>query len=196
MAATFEEFVRQQVRAAFREKVKRAKSIGDFPAKIASTVWRRSLETLAKIAFEDVESDGRRVSSKLEQTELFCIKKVVTADVAEVLSHNDANMRPSQLGALFNQIGINSIISKAARHEPVINFLGVGSADKATGAIETRMEQFFRRRNDIAHAINQSTSSGPEELAQDIEFFRILGNALTAALEAEFADKGPAAAAA
>ena len=189
MAATFEEFVRQQVRAAFREKVKRAKSISDFPSKIASTVWRRSLESLAKMSFADIESDGRRVGATLEQTQMFCLRKIFTADVAESLSHNESNMRPGQLGALFNQIGITSIISKAAKYEPVVEFLGVGSPDKATGAIETRMEQFFRRRNDIAHAISQSTSSGPAELAQDIEFFRFLGEALTAALVREFTDQ-------
>jgi hypothetical protein len=75
LAATFEEYVRQQVRAAFREKTKQAKGMNDFPRKIAATVWRRSLEGLARTPFAEIESDGRKTGERLTATLAFCLKK-------------------------------------------------------------------------------------------------------------------------
>ncbi len=48
LAATFEEFVRQEVKAAFVARAATASGMKDFPPKIAGVVWRRSLERLSR----------------------------------------------------------------------------------------------------------------------------------------------------
>jgi len=183
LAATFEEFVRQQVRAAFREKAKNAKGMSSFPAKIVSAVWRTSLESLARTPFDEIEADGSKAGAVLAQTQLFCLRKDITADVADALSKNEYNMRPGEIGRLFNQIGIVSIVSKISQFEPLIEFVGLDTAGKTTTAIEGRIEEFFRKRNEIAHAIKLSASSGASQLASDIEFFRVIGQAMTYAID-------------
>ncbi len=183
LAATFEEYVRQQVRAAFVEKARRAKSMKDFPPKIASTVWKRSLEALARTPFEEIETDGGRANGRVAATLSFCLRKELTADVADILAHNDYNMRPGELGRLFNQIGMTSIISRACEDEELVDFLGADTPGKATALLESRLEQFFRRRNEIAHAIKLGSASGPTELHQDVDLFRAFGRALSVAIQ-------------
>jgi hypothetical protein len=124
LAATFEEYVRAQVRAAFREKTKHAKDMKDFPPKMAGTVWRRSLEGLARKPFEEIESDGRGTDARLTATLSFCLKKEITADVSEIIASNDINMRLNELGRLFNQIGLKEIISKCCEDGSLMEYLG------------------------------------------------------------------------
>ena len=47
--------------------------------------------------------------------------------------------------------------------------------------ITARVEDFFKRRNSIAHAIKTGTSSGPTQIEQDITIFRAFGFGITAA---------------
>jgi hypothetical protein len=153
LAATFEEYIRQQVRAAFRKKSKHATSIKDFPAKIASTVWKRSLEALARTSFEDIEADSRKTDARLAATLSFCLRKEITADVGEILSHNESNMRLQELGRLFNQIGLHDIVSVACEDDALQEMLGADTSGEARALLESRFSDFFRRRNEIAHAI-------------------------------------------
>ena len=188
LAATFEEYVRQQVRAAFAEKARRAKSMSDFPAKIASTVWRRSLEGLARTPFEEIETDGGKANVRVAATLSFCLRKEITADVADILSHNDYNMRPRELKRLFNQIGMKNIIATVCEDKDIVDFLGADAPGKAMVLLESRLEQFFRRRNEIAHAIKLGSASGPTELYQDVELFRVFGRALSVAIQRVMGD--------
>jgi hypothetical protein len=178
LAATFEEFVRQTVRALFNAKVKAAKDISEFPKKIAANVWRRSLEMLARTSFEDIQGKGRDVGDKLNAIQKFCIEKDIKADVSKALAHNENNMRPGQLNQLFNQIGVDNMCGRTCNNADLVKVLGCDSPGKAISALESRLEDFFRRRNDIAHAVQLNSSSGPTSLAADILLFRAFGRAL------------------
>jgi len=179
LAAIFEEFVRQQVRAAFRQQVDRATSINDFPERIASAVWRRSLEALARTSFSEIESNTRQVDEQIAAVTAFCLKKEIRADIGESISHNEGNMRTSQINGLFNVIGITGISAVTATNRGVIDYLGCDGPGNAPKELTSRIDDFFRRRNAIAHAIKLASSSGPSELQQDIQLFRIFGRALS-----------------
>lgn len=183
LAAIFEEYVRQQVRAAFLEKTRRARDMKDFPVKIAATVWRRSLEGLARTPFEEIESDGRKTDARVAAILSFCVKKEITADVGDVVARNDTNMRLQELGRLFNQIGLKEIVSKCCEDNSLIDWLGADGPGKAKALLESRFGDFFRRRNEIAHAIQLGSSSGPTELLNDITMFRVFAQALSTAVQ-------------
>lgn len=182
LAAVFEEHIRQQVRAAFREKTRVSTTLADFPQKIAAVVWKRSLEGLARTPFEEIEANLRSTDDLVAATLSFCLRKEVSADVGQALSHNENNMRPGELNRLFNQIGLKSIISECCKQPRLKAFLGRDTYGTAQVELESRLETFFRRRNGIAHAIQFGSSSGPTELLQDIEMFRALSQALAATL--------------
>jgi hypothetical protein len=178
LAATFEEFVRQEVRAVFTTKAATAAGLDDFPNKIAGAVWRRSLERLARTSLEDLSSDPSALNDTLKATIDFCIAKDVKADVSDAVVHNENNMRPGQLNQLFNQLGLKGMCGKACEYEPLASHLGCDSPGKALIELESRLEDFFRRRNEIAHAIQLNSSSGPPALASDISLFREFGKGL------------------
>lgn len=98
LAAVFEEYVRQQVKTAFKEKGQRAKGICEFPSNIASKVWRRSLETLARTQFEEVEVNPRIVEERLAAVVSFSIKKDITSDVGDAIVHNENRLFAQECG--------------------------------------------------------------------------------------------------
>lgn len=185
LAALFEEFIRQQIKAAYVEKARNASNISAFPTKITSTVWRRSLEMLARKPFDDVISSASEIGTQITAILAFCLRNEIRQEMANTLAHNDTNMRPAQMNALFNTIGFANIAVKACEDVDLIGFLGSGTAGKANADFAAKLEDFFRRRNDIAHAVQLGTSSGPNELANDIGLFRAFGRALAAAIQAE-----------
>jgi hypothetical protein len=182
LAAMFEEHVRQQVRSAFKAKARMDGGMAGFPNKIASVVWRRSLELLARKPFEDIEANIREADAALGATSAFCLQKDITADVGAALSHNENNMRAGELNRLFNQIGVKGILSELCGRGNVVAFLGCDGPGKANTELETRIDDFFRRRNDVAHAIQLGSSSGPTELLNDIALFREIASSLSLTL--------------
>jgi hypothetical protein len=183
LAATFEEFVRQQVKTAYQEKARRATTIADFPDRIASRVWRRSLEKLARTNFAEIEANTIEIDKQVASILSFCLRKELNADVGETLAHNESNMQPRQLNELFNNIGIKDICAKSCEFQDIIDHLGCDSAGKANALLVAKVEDFFKRRNLIAHAIKFGSSSGPSELFQDIETLRIFGLNLSKAID-------------
>lgn len=178
LAATFEEFIRQTVKATFTAKAITARGIQDFPARLAANVWRKSLERLARTPFDDVEANGADFRERIEATLKFCLSKDLQANVASSLAHNENNMRPAELTRLFNQIGLSDMCGKVATHPEVIALVGAEAAGTAKVAMEATLEDFFRRRNEIAHAITLNSSVGPTSLTTDIAIFRALAHAI------------------
>lgn len=186
LAALFEEYIRQMVKASFREKVKVANGIKDFPSRIAANVWRQALERLARVEIDDVEANSISYQTRLEAVVAFSLKKDITSDVSDVLAHNKNNMRPEQLLQLFNQIGINNILQKSCKDPDLQIYLGsTEDVNKVYESLTVALNDFFKRRNYIAHAIGHNNSSGPMQLGQDIELFLTFGRSLLRALEDE-----------
>lgn len=182
LAATFEDFIREQVKSVFQHKLSTGGGLADFPDKLVSVVWRRSLETLARSSFDDLLTDSSAAISHIESVTAFCFRGELTDAVSDALAHNDVNMRPSEIGRLFNQIGLKSIIAETCANDELIGLFGAGSAGKTTAEVETFLEDFFRRRNAIAHSLGKGSSSGPVGISRDIELIGGFGKALTATL--------------
>lgn len=185
LAAVFEEYVRQQVKAAFKDKGKRAKGLSDFPENIAAKVWRRTLETLARTQFEEVEANASIFEERMAAVVSFSIRKEIMTDVSDAIAHNENNMRPNQLAELFKQIGIPKILHKVCERKELMEHFNCEESEKSRLELVTHIDDFFRRRNHIAHAIQLGSSSGPLEISQDIELFRVFGQSLCIALECE-----------
>ena len=178
LAAMFEEFIRQQVRAIFVAKATSACSLEVFPKKIAGVVWRRSLERLSRASLDDLSSDPRSLNEKLKAVVDFCVAKDVTADVSDAVIHNEQNMRPEEMNSLFNRVGVSNMCARSCAHAPLMAFLGCETEGSADAELRARLEDFFRRRNEIAHAVQLNSSSGPPALALDIALFRHFGEAI------------------
>ena len=190
LAATFEEFIRQQVKIAFTIKARKLKNIAEFPPKIAANVWKRALGLLSRTPFDEIESNSKAITAKVSSIVSFSLDKNHVADVSEALSHNENNMRPDQLNSLFSAIGISSVCMGACREKIVIDHLGSQSAENCHDEFKIRLEDFFRRRNATAHAIRSTVSSGPIDLQRDVDLLRVFGRALTKIVEAEITSGG------
>lgn len=189
LAALFEEFIRQEVKAAFREKARRATNISDFPEKLTANVWRRSLEKLARTPLEEIEAGDVNLDSRIQSIVSFCIGKNVSAEVSDSVAHNDGNMRHSQLNALFKGIGLSNFSRQTCKLKELVDFLGCDNGNKASAELHARLDGFFRRRNEIAHAITIGSSSGHENLLNDIDFFRIFCRSIYLSVERHFEDE-------
>jgi hypothetical protein len=184
LAATFEEFIRQEVKAVFTARAAVVATLNDLSERIAGAVWRHALERLARSSLDELQRDLGGLETRLRATVNFCIAGDVRADVSEDVAHNDYNMRPNELNRLFNQVGLKNICGVASSHEPLRTYLGCESAETAHMELKARVDDFFRRRNEIAHAIQLNSSSGPPALTADITLFREFGKAIAAVCSA------------
>lgn len=107
----------------------------------------------------------------------------LSQDIYEVLIHNENNMRASQINALFKISGLKDDCSLLAQREAIADELSLEESGEIHGAVLRRLDDFFNRRNDIAHSLNRRSSSGSVQLNQDIELFRAIGKSLCETLE-------------
>lgn len=132
LAALYEESVRQMVKATFNHRRATSKGQRAFPSKLPSIIWRRSLELLARKQFDDLARDMTQIDTQLKEIVTFCIKGDLGADVSAAVAHNDNNMRAEEMGRLFNQIGIPSIITKIGECPAIQDYFAVDDAGKAS----------------------------------------------------------------
>lgn len=199
LAATFEEFVREMARAYARAVVAATHSFEKLPTKLANTAWRRTMETLARVRIDtktkvfSAKSVFSDAQTRFNVVYEFC-KGDLSQDIYNELIYNENNMRPGEINSLFKVSDLGDVCSKIADKRPLLENFGETDAGKAHGRLLTSLEEFFERRNGIAHSLNLARSSGPDQILKDIDMLNAFGKSLCETLEA-FAPKTGAAAA-
>jgi hypothetical protein len=197
VAATFEEFVREMAREYARAVVTNTESFDKLPPKLASTAWKRTMDGLSKVRF-DGNQTGAGTENAFGATQArftviydFC-KGDLTQDIYRDLIHNENNMRPGELNSLFKVSGLGDVCKKLSDKQPMLEVFGETEAGKAHGKLISSLEDFFERRNAIAHALNPGQSSGPAQIDNDINILERFGKALCETLDT-LAPKTPVA---
>lgn len=186
LAATFEEFVREMARSYAELIVNKTDKIERLPQQFRKTVWRRTMASLGQLRFGG-QSTARLIlqaKAKFDAVFEFC-RGDLSQDIYEVLIHNENNMRASQINALFKISGLKDVCSLLAQREAIADELSLEESGEIHGAVLRRLDDFFNRRNDIAHSLNRRSSSGSVQINQDIELFRAIGKSLCETLEAK-----------
>jgi hypothetical protein len=188
LAATFEEFIREVARAFARSVVESCESYDKLPPKLASVAWRRTMEALARVQLnpksevfsrESVFADAQ---TRFSVTYEFC-RGDLTQDIYDDLIHNQNNMRPGEINSLFGVSGLKNTCYLAADNQALKDLLNEQEQGSASARLVERIEDFFERRNQVAHSINAMRSSGPGMITADIELLRTLARALVATVE-------------
>ena len=180
VAATFEEFVREMAREFARVVVTNTKSFDKLPPKLAPTAWKRTMEGLSKVRLDGSQTDAgteHGFGSALVRFTVvheFC-KGDLTKDIYRDLIHNENNMRPSELNGLFKVSGLTDVCVKLSDKKPMLETFGESEPGKAHGKLLSELEDFFERRNAIAHALKSDQSSGPTQITNDINLLENFG---------------------
>lgn len=190
LAATFEEFVRQLARAYAKAVVDASGSYERLPPKLAAIAWRRTLEAIARIRLDPQVSNFSREGvfvdalTRFTTVYEFC-KGDLSQDIYGELIHNENNMRPQEINYLFKLSGLKNACLLASSSPELMSFLNESEPNKAHTRFIERLEDFFERRNQVAHSINAMRSSGPGQINEDINLLATFGKAIAGALEAE-----------
>lgn len=200
VAATFEEFVREMARQFARAIVASTPSFDKLPTKLASTAWKRAMDKLSKVKIDN-EQDGTSTDNIFGAAQArftviyeFC-KGDLTQDIYRDLIHNENNMRPGEVNGLFKVSGLGDVCRKLSDKKPMLDAFGESEPGRVHGKLLLALEDFFERRNAIAHALNPGQSSGPDQIINDINLLSDFGKALCATLDA-LGPESPVAAAA
>lgn len=195
LAATFEQFIREMARAYAQAVVAAADSFKKIPQKLAQTAWKRTIASLAKMEIEDGSTTFSELAAsealrKFQAVYAFC-RGDKTQDIYEELIHNENNMRPGQINSLFKLSDLKDACSQAATKQPLQTALNEPDPKKTHGLLLSGLEDFFERRNEIAHELNPSHSSGTDQLLKDVVLFEAFGNSLSETLEELVAKNSP-----
>ena len=188
LAATFEEFVREMARAYARAVVASSKSIEMLPSRLAHTAWRRTMETLARVQIGrttkgfSAESVLLDAQTRFNVVSEFC-KGDLSQDIYSDLIYNENNMRPSEINSLFRVSELRDVCCKVSDKEPLLRNFNESEPGKVHGQLLRGIEEFFGRRNGIAHSLNLARSSGPDQIIKDINMLSAFGWSLCETLE-------------
>lgn len=183
VAATFEEFVREMAREYARVVVTNTESFEKLPPKLASTAWKRTMDALGRIRFDEeqagtgTENSFAAAQARFSVIHDFC-KGDLTQDIYRDLIHNENNMRPTELNGLFKVSGLGDVCRKLSDKQAMLEVFGETDVGKVHGRLISSLENFFERRNAIAHALNPGQSSGPDQIVNDINMLECFGKAL------------------
>jgi hypothetical protein len=110
---------------------------------------RSQVKTKTDAGAEDIFSSAM---SRFSAIHAFC-KGDLSQDIYSDLIHNENNMRPSELNGLFKVSGLDNVCRKSSDKQSLLDAFGSTDADSAHGKLVSSLENFFERRNGIAHAL-------------------------------------------
>ena len=187
LAARFEEFIRELGRQFARETVSRCVVSSQIPRKLTATAWKRTLEGLARAKIhtggtpEPLNSISVQARSSFDSVCRF-LEGDKTQDIYDSLIHNENNMRPNQLNAVFSICDLKDVCSKASERSDLSIYFDEEDTGKVHGMLLTRLNDFMEKRNDIAHSLNPGSSPVPDSLIDDISFFKAFALSITETL--------------
>lgn len=185
VAATFEEFIREMARAYARTIVTAASSFEKLPKDLAGTAWRRTMDSLARLKFDGQGKGGEIfgvAQARFSVIYDFC-RGDLSKDIYRDLIHNEMNMRPSQINSLFKISGIKDVCGHCSGKQRMLDAFGETEPGKAHGKLLSSLDDFFERRNEIAHALNAGKSNSVEQLHADIDMLINFGKSLSETLQ-------------
>jgi len=188
LAAAFEEFIRECARAYAKASVESCGSYEDLPPKMAPIAWKRTMENLARVHLNPKKEIFSRESifadalTRFTVTYEFC-KGDITQDIYQDLIHNENSMRPQEINTLFNISALGNACGLASEQEPLLSFFNEINPGKTLIQFVESLDEFFERRNKVAHSLNLMSSSGPSQIKADISLLRAFSRALALALE-------------
>lgn len=187
LAARFEEFIRELGRQYARETVSRCVKSSQIPRKLTATAWKRTLEGLSRAKIdtggtpEPTELISRQARSSFEAVCSF-LEGDTTQDIYASLIHNENNMRPGQLNAVFSICDLKDVCSKTSERHELSTYFEEEDPGKVHGLLLTRLNDFMEKRNNIAHSLNPGSSSVPDNVLDDVSFFEALALSLAETL--------------
>lgn len=190
LAATFEEYIRQMAKEHVRLTVYLADSISDLPSSLLEAIWVGVLKELSgNVNLINSETKEKSLVNVVEvarpKFEAVCnfFNGDLQQEVFNDIIHNESNMRSGQINRLFRIGGTTNICSELCEMGKLKLFFNIEKVDSVHGHFNSMLEDFFEKRNLVAHSINESLSLGRNSLSRDIEFFLCFGQDLADWLE-------------
>lgn len=188
LAATFEEFIREMAREYAVQIVAKANEVSDLPDALVETAWKRTLDYLARSKPQTrSKKEALEVSAKQARAKIDALCSFIEGDISQNifdhLIHNDNNMRAGEVNRLFKLSGLNNVCSEICKQEFLKVFFDQDEDGKTHGILLSTLEDFFNRRNEIAHSLNSASSSGPDEIMRDINMFEAFSKDLGTTLD-------------
>lgn len=187
LAATFEEFIREMAKEYARWVVSEAENVETLPPKLTETAWKRTLEGLARARLRINGVSALETVSRSSRTKFDAVCGFISGDLTQEvfddLIHNENNMRAGELNAMFKVSGLSNVCTKLCGRDEVQHFFSETDVGIAHGLFISQNDEFFERRNAIAHSLNAGSSVAPDQVRIDIAFFRATALSLCALLD-------------
>lgn len=187
LAATFEEFIREVAKEYARWVVSKAENVEALPSKLIETAWKRTLEGLARAKLKINGTSVLETVSRTSKTKFDAVCGFISGDLTQEvfddLIHNENNMRAGELNSMFKVSGLSNVCTKICERDEVQHFFSETDVGVAHGLFIRQNDDFFERRNAIAHSLNAGSSVAPDQVRTDIAFFKATALSLCALLD-------------
>jgi hypothetical protein len=161
LASYFEEYVRQQVEEYCRSSIQYYEGFDiDFKKKFIDSYWRASVTRLERIRPKDQADWTVEASVLLEGLIRYPTRDAHTHVEPKFLCEHTNNMRLDTILELSSRVGIKNIQAGLFRSSDLKKTLSAKKSDEFNIQLKAKLNEFYNLRNEIVHAIGQSTGYG------------------------------------
>jgi hypothetical protein len=184
LGASYEEFIRELVREYAAALIHGEPPLQQLPSEFLAAVWDRSTYILRGSKFGKAGFDPIAVRQVIAELQGLCLEGNRPAARAETVAFNENNMRPTELNTVFKRVGVSDFLQLVGSRNELIAFFGSPDGNVSHGKTIDLLNEFYDKRNDVAHAIGSLRVTGVSDLARFIDFFNCLTDAAVSELNA------------
>jgi len=179
LASTFEEFLRQLIRAYTEHLVTNASTFGDLPDTLRTAIWERALYKLKSAKYGTRLFDRPLAELSVRQITTFCLEEKLSVPVSDLIAYNENNTKTVELNSMFKRVGISDYCGIVGRRSELVDFFGAADGNRAHASFTSALDAFYDARNSIAHSIGSHMGSGQSEILRNIDLFHIVSDVMS-----------------
>lgn len=168
-----------------REVVSRTTNVAD--RKLTATAWKRALEDMARAR---IDTGGTSVpllhitAEARAEFDAICkyLEGDTSQDIYKHIAHNENNMRPDQINAIFKVCDLGNLCGKISEVELLKTHLAEDDGSRAHAKLVVALNDFMEKTNGMAHSLNPGSSAGAGQFLADVSLLRVVALAMATCL--------------
>jgi hypothetical protein len=196
LASSFEEFVREQISQCGSKVSVGYRSLNpDTRATVRDAYWKALLERIKRHGSILTKTNPRtpdialiaQLRALLDSASGFVIEDNATKLDQTVFYQHARNFRPHVVDEIASRVGVKGLMASAADTAKLKTYFGVAKKSDCALKLKTKLDDFYRQRNEIVHSLKATSGNSVDTLFDYIQLFEDTAESISRVLAHETA---------
>jgi hypothetical protein len=191
LASSFEEFTREEIgQCADHLAVKFGGLNVELRNSIRANYWAvwldrvRGQQTIMTGKKKKAVDNGalNKVRMMLSSADGFVIREDAAFIERDNVTYHQRNFRPHVVDEIARRLGLDNFMDSVADSTQLRNHFGTNKKAEVAEKLRAKLDDFYRRRNEIVHSLSASTGYGADIVLDFIELFEATAESMKSTL--------------